>query len=77
MSFPLLLVVTIIYAVCALDEFTEDRAAQACTLLALNATAAAHALRRVGTKESRQHAKEAAGAARIARQWAKELRRKG
>lgn len=36
---------------------------------------AAYHLRALGTKEARQHAKEMIGAAKMARQWAKELRR--
>jgi hypothetical protein len=54
----------------------EQSAAQSCELLAIYLMETAHYLRRVKTKEARQHAKEATGAARIARQWAQELRGK-
>ena len=52
----------------------EQSAAQSCELLALQAFATAHALRRVKGAKAKQHAKEVAGAGQIARQWAKELR---
>jgi hypothetical protein len=51
----------------------EQQAAVQCRVLALYAKAAALTLRKVGTDEARQHARETEGAAKIARQWAKEL----
>jgi hypothetical protein len=53
----------------------EQKAAVQCRVLALYAKAAALTLRVVGTKEARQHAREAEGAAKIARGWARELER--
>ena len=51
----------------------ESVAAIYCRDLAKAADRAAYTLRDVGTKEARQHAKEARGAAKMARAWEREL----
>lgn len=58
-----------------IDQTYESIAAIYCRDLAEAADRAAYTLRDVGTKEARQHAREADGAAKIARGWARELER--
>lgn len=59
-----------------MKQTLENIAAIRCDELATAATSAAVALLDLRTQESRQHAAEAKGAAKIARQWAKVLRAK-